>query len=52
MELEDFDFAGFGDYEFLVFDSSTKLRDYMVDADNNLPLARRCIRVEPSGENI
>lgn len=52
VELEDFDFAGFGDYEFLVFDSSTKLKDYMDDADNNLPLARRCIRVEPSSENV
>ena len=52
VELEDFDFAGFGDYEFLVFDSSTELRNYLENSDTNLLLAHRCIRVMPKCEKI
>ena len=50
VDLEDFDFAGFGDYEFLVFDNSTELKDYLDNTDTNLLLAHRCIRVMPKNE--
>ncbi len=51
-ELNNFDFAGFGDYEFVVLDSSTELKDYLDANNKNLPLAHRCIRVMPRDEEV